>query len=239
MTTFVRPQPPFARLVGAVLATVALVAALVAMASPASAHARLEGSSPQDGATLAAVPPEITLKFNEPIEQGLNQVSVTSGDTDVAQGDPQVEGKNVYQAIDFGMKPGDYTVTYKVVSADGHPVSGSFSFTYAPPEADSGAGKDPKATPFSPTSSPTPSEEPSEASTSRSQEPSDSASSTTTEETPQDSPSVDEKGEADEAGTEGSSPWWWAAAVAALVVVTGGLALLVRGRRDPEDEDIR
>lgn len=243
MTTSLRPLPPFARATGAIIATVALLVALIASASPASAHARLEGSSPQDGSTLAAVPPEITLKFNEPIEAGLNEVSVMSGGTDVAEGEPQVEGNNVYQPIDFTMKPGEYTVTYKVVSADGHPVSGSFDFTYAPPESDGGAANDPEATPYSPSETATAAE--SDGSTgdeSTGEEPTaekssavESESPASAEETAEAAQSAQESQESQEA--DSTSPWWWAAAVGALIVVIGGLALLVRGRRDSEDED--
>lgn len=146
VTTSAIPRPPFVRSVGAALTLLALLMAMVVTAAPADAHARLESSSPKDGATLTAVPPEIMLRFNEPIKDGLNQVTVTSGSDDVATGKVQVEGSSVYQPVDFQMDPGEYTVSYKVVSADGHPVSGSFSFSYDPPEGDTGAADDPSAT---------------------------------------------------------------------------------------------
>lgn len=239
VTTTAIPKPPVARVVGALLAMLALLATMVLSATPADAHARLEGSSPSDGATLAAVPPEVTLRFNEPIEEGLNQVSVKSGSTEVAQGDPQVEGSNVYQPIDFSMEPGEYTVTYKVVSADGHPVSGSFTFTYEPPAGDGTVEEDGEATPFEPSESETSSEtgdEPSETATTEPSETSTSEpSETSSESTDEDATPAPEEGT--EAGTEGTSPWWWALAVAALALVVGGLVVLVRGRRDT-DEDI-
>ena len=131
---------------GAVLGLAALVVALVATASPAAAHARLESSSPADGSTLTAVPPEVMLRFNEPIKDGLNEVTVKSGSTNVAEGSVQVEGSTVYQPVKYSMKPGNYSISYKVVSADGHPVSGTVSFTYDPPEGDTGAGEEPGAT---------------------------------------------------------------------------------------------
>lgn len=145
VTISVSPLAPFARIAGALLCLAALLAVMVASASPASAHARLESSSPTDGATLTAVPPEIMLRFNEPIKDELNEVSVSSGSTDVTDGAMQVEGSSAFQPVKYSMEPGKYTVSYKVVSADGHPVSGSFSFTYDPPEGDTGAGADPSA----------------------------------------------------------------------------------------------
>lgn len=237
---------------GALVALAGLLAAMVLTAPSADAHARLEGSSPQDGATLAAVPPEVMLRFNEPIQEGLNQVSVKSGSTEVAKGDPQVDGSNVYQPIEFTMEPGDYTVTYKVVSADGHPVSGSFDFTYAPPEGDGKVEGDPGATGDSPEEDSSATEEPSETA---GEEPSESAgedaseepsetSSATSEPTPSETtsgstetPQDDGSTASEETAQDSTSPWWWALAVGALVVVGGGLMLLARGRRDSEDID--
>lgn len=152
VTTSASPHTPFVRVAGAILGLVALLAVLLVNASPASAHARLESSSPADGSTLTAVPPEVSLRFNEPIKEGLNEVSVRSGSTDVAEGKVEVEGNSVYQPVKYSMKPGKYTVTYKVVSADGHPVSGSVSFTYGPPKGDDGAKGEPGATTTSPKS---------------------------------------------------------------------------------------
>ena len=254
MTTSANPLPPFARVLGALLTVAALMAATVITASPADAHARLEGSSPQDGATLSAVPPEIMLRFNEPIEEGLNQVSVKSGSTEVAKGDPQVDGSNVYQPIEYTMDPGDYTVTYKVVSADGHPVSGTFTFTYAPAGNDGKVGGDPDATPYSPSESSSPAQSEETSSPAQSEEtpsPTDGSSESPAEETstPADESSPSETATAtdesptpeedagEETSQESTSPWWWALAVGALVVVIGGLVMLVRGRRDSEDEE--
>ncbi|WP_277452218.1 copper resistance protein CopC [Janibacter sp. DB-40] len=250
MTTSANPLPPFARALGAMLAAVALMAASVIIASPADAHARLEGSSPQDGATLSAVPPEIMLRFNEPIEAGLNQVSVKSGSTEVAKGDPQVDGSNVYQPIEYTMDPGEYTVTYKVVSADGHPVSGSFTFTYSPADNDGQVDEDTDATPYSPseTSSPAESEEtsptegssesPAEETSTPAEESSEEGGSSPSETaTATDESPTPEADAGEETAQETTSPWWWALAVGALVVVIGGLVMLVRGRRDHEDEE--
>lgn len=229
-------------MLGSLLALAALLGAMVLTAAPADAHARLEGSSPQDGATLSAVPPEIMLRFNEPIQEGLNQVSVKSGSTDVAKGDPQVDGSKVYQPVEYTMDPGEYTVTFKVVSADGHPVSDSFTFTYAPADNEGKVEEEPDAAPDSPseTSSPAqePSESPSPSETTGEDEgdstPSESSTSSDESATAQDDPSDQA---ADETAQEGTSPWWWALAAGALVVVIGGLVMLVRGRRDSDDDE--
>lgn len=135
-----RTLAPFARVAIAFFALATLLVAMAVTAPPASAHARLEASSPKDGSTLTATPPEVMLRFNEPIKSGLNQVSVTSGSTDATDGKLEVEGNTVYQPLKSTLDKGSYTVTYKVVSADGHPISGSLKFSYAPPAGDDGAG---------------------------------------------------------------------------------------------------
>lgn len=138
VTTTPRTATPFARAAIAILALAALLATMVGLAAPASAHARLEASSPKEGSTLTATPPEIMLRFNEPIQSGLNEVSVRTGSTDATDGDLEVDGSTVYQPLKSSLPAGSYTVSYKVVSADGHPISGSYSFTYAPPGGDTG-----------------------------------------------------------------------------------------------------
>lgn len=138
VTTTPRTATPFARAATAILALAALLATMVGLAAPASAHARLEASSPKEGSTLTATPPEIMLRFNEPIQSGLNEVSVRTGSTDATDGNLEVDGGTVYQPLKSSLPAGSYTVSYKVVSADGHPISGSYSFTYAPPGGDTG-----------------------------------------------------------------------------------------------------
>lgn len=263
MTTSASFHTPFVRIAGAILGLIALLAVLLVNASPASAHARLESSSPADGSTLTAVPPEVSLRFNEPIKDGLNEVSVKSGSTDVADGKLEVEGNSVYQPVKYSMKPGKYTVTYKVVSADGHPVSGTVSFTYDPPEGDTGASGEPGATTDSSSSdgsnSSSSDDSASEGKSSETSSGTDGSSSTSADKTSEPSttssgsdasgeePASSSSTSSDAAaadtdttsGDEGASPWWWAAGAAALVVLLGALGLLAKGRRGSrEDEDV-
>lgn len=126
------------------LASTALALALVAgAAAPASvlapvaaAHSVLVSVEPQDGATLETSPDEVTLTFNEEINQMFASVAVTTGgDRDnLVAGEPVVEGPVVTVALD-DLADGAYTVGYRVTSADGHVVSGSSVFT-----VQSGAG---------------------------------------------------------------------------------------------------
>lgn len=152
---------------------VACVAAVLALAGalPASAHAALVRSSPTSGSTLTAVPPEVALTFNESIDPQFTSVTVKSGSTTASTGKPTVEGPTVYQSLDPRMDEGTYTVSYRVTSADGHPVSGSYTFTYK-----SSGGEDPEPSGSSTSKTPTTST-PSTSSTSSTSEPSASSTS--------------------------------------------------------------
>ncbi|MFI1332668.1 copper resistance protein CopC [Streptomyces sp. NPDC020845] len=110
-----------------------LSAALVvpaAAAGQAAAHTGLDTSSPGANATLAGLPPRITLNFTDAMAEEYAKVAVTASDgTPVAAGRPRVDGRTVTLPLKAGAPAGRYTVGYRVVSADGHPVSGSYPFT--------------------------------------------------------------------------------------------------------------
>ncbi|KUO16225.1 copper resistance CopC family protein [Streptomyces dysideae] len=108
----------------------ALVVALATAVPQAVAHTELETRSPGADASLAGLPPRVTLTFSDTMTEKYAQVAVTAADgTSVAQGEPEVDGDTVTLALDTGAPAGRYTVGYRVVSADGHPVSGSYAFT--------------------------------------------------------------------------------------------------------------
>lgn len=97
---------------------------------PASAHSELVSSNPADGATGAGRPAEVTLTFNENIADTGLQVVAMGADGAVALGTPSAAGPNVTAAWPADAPDGRYQVSYRVVSADGHPIDGSISFTY-------------------------------------------------------------------------------------------------------------
>ncbi|MEW2399303.1 copper resistance CopC family protein [Streptomyces sp. NPDC046862] len=106
------------------------LAALAVPAPPAAAHTGLDTSSPGANATLAGLPPRVTLTFSDSMTERYAKVAVTGPDgTSAAAGEPQVSGKTVTLALAPARSAGRYTVGYRVVSADGHPVSGAYSFT--------------------------------------------------------------------------------------------------------------
>src|SRR5690606_27792126 len=121
-----RPAPAGALLV--LLA--ALVAVLGAGASPAAAHAVLVSSSPGEGERLPQGPTEVSLVFSEEVDGELGGVQVldsTGARVDVgAAVQPSPSQLQVDVAPDLA--DGTYLVSYRVVSADGHPVSGAVVF---------------------------------------------------------------------------------------------------------------
>lgn len=124
------------------LAAVAIVVVAVSGLGTgrARAHTDLVGSEPRDGQTLTAPPRQIGLTFTEAIVAGSAQVSVRGADgRSVTAGAPTVAETLVGQPVD-PEAGGPYLVAYRVVSADGHPVTGEFTFTYAPAAASGAAG---------------------------------------------------------------------------------------------------
>lgn len=113
----------------------ALGAALaLALAFPggASAHAVLKTSVPERGAALESAPAQVELVFNEPVEAAFGSVKVFAADGSRAdQGPafrPEGDSKRVAMRLKPGLPEGGYTATFRVISADGHPVSGGFVF---------------------------------------------------------------------------------------------------------------
>jgi len=100
-------------------------------AAPASAHASLVRSSPADQASLASAPTTVTLTFDENIRMP-SVVLVTNADgSSVVQGKTTVVDNTASIPVSTGPS-GDFTVAYRVLSADGHPVSGRLSFSVGP-----------------------------------------------------------------------------------------------------------
>jgi copper transport protein len=110
-----------------------LALALLALApASAGAHAVLTHSTPHRGSTVNAPPRQVVFDFNEPVEASFGSVRVFDSDgRRVDQGEvayPYGHQRSVGVGLRPGLGRGLYTATYRVVSADGHPVSGGFSF---------------------------------------------------------------------------------------------------------------
>jgi copper transport protein len=107
-----------------------VAASAVAFASRPKVHASLVSSEPAAKSHLATAPARIRLVFSEPIEGKLSRITlVRSGGTPFvvpAAGDP----RDVHAVIapSDSLTPGAYRLEWRIVSADGHPVDGTFAF---------------------------------------------------------------------------------------------------------------
>ena len=112
------------------LVVVLAIAWVIGQASSASAHAILEATSPGDRAHLDKAPPLVSLQFSEGIQATLGAVRVFDGSGNrVDNGSLQVSGQAITLGLKDGLGDGAYVVTWRVISADTHPVRGAFTFT--------------------------------------------------------------------------------------------------------------
>ena len=115
------------------LLLLALAGAIAAATAPAAgAHAVLESTVPERGAALDAPPDAVVFRFSEAVEIAFGAVRVYAADgTQVQEGDayhPDGDDRSVAVRLRGGLADGGYTATYRVVSADSHPISGGFVF---------------------------------------------------------------------------------------------------------------
>jgi methionine-rich copper-binding protein CopC len=121
-----------ARTTAAALTIVAAGLLTLVGVQPASAHSALTSSTPADGAVVTEPLDTVDLTFSEAPLAGLDaglriQVTDASG-TDVATGNVTVSGETMSRAVDLDR--GNYTVLWRYVSPDGHPIEGTLAFEY-------------------------------------------------------------------------------------------------------------
>lgn len=107
---------------------------LLALGFPslAGAHASLTGSQPTSGATIDRAPPRVVFRFSEQVEGSFGAVRVVDERgrrVDDGHVSRVAGGSGLAVGLRGGTGRGAYTATYRVVSADGHPVSGGITFT--------------------------------------------------------------------------------------------------------------
>ena len=116
------------------LAVVAATAALILGAATAvQAHNILVGTSPAGGSTATVVPAQVTLTFNEPALALGTEIIVTGPAGQEQSGAAVLVNNTVTEHLQPGSSAGPYIVIWRATSADGHPVSGKFSFTATSP----------------------------------------------------------------------------------------------------------
>ncbi|GAA5006437.1 copper resistance protein CopC [Kitasatospora paranensis] len=126
------------RRVAALLAVLAAaVAVLLGGAGPAGAHAALLATDPAQGAVVATAPTAVTLTFSEGVSLAADSVRVLDpAGKAVDNGDAaHADGKNDTARVTLrsGLGNGTYTVAWRAVSEDSHPVGGAFTFSIGAP----------------------------------------------------------------------------------------------------------
>ncbi|MGC4786288.1 copper resistance CopC family protein [Micromonospora sp. DT178] len=199
-------RPTAAALVAAALAAAAL---LLVPAAPAAAHNTLRAASPAEGDRLTTPPTKLTLEFAQRLDPTFTTIALTdAARRKVPTGAPAVDGTKGTVTVDETLGEGTYTVAYRIVSADGHPVQGSYRFTVAGGVDTAGGAT---ATP-----------------------PTAAASSATAPTAATAPPAAVSVGPAAASATGSGGPGTGAVLLAAgvLVAVLGGGALLLRRRRE-------
>lgn len=108
-------------------AIAAAVAGVLLTAVPAEAHTTLTAADPGKGTTVTS-PAEIKLTFADPVRfPGVVVLDARHGHHE--SGKPQAVDNHVTQQISEVLAPGTYTVGWRVVAPDGHPVTGEYTFT--------------------------------------------------------------------------------------------------------------
>ena len=101
----------------------------------ANAHAQLSSSVPTKNQTVKVLPSLVWLEFDGDLlsfgDKQIHRLTVTNAKkVRVDIGDPIVGGARISTKLKSSLPSGKYLVSYRIVSEDGHPVSGSYSFTY-------------------------------------------------------------------------------------------------------------
>lgn len=110
------------------LSLVSAVRAAAQGAVPVPVHTVLRSVTPAAGARLDRAPAEIVLVFSEPVSPTFAQVSLSHDGADVPIGAPTVADLTVRTQVTGTLAAGGYQIALRVVSQDGHPVSGTSTF---------------------------------------------------------------------------------------------------------------
>jgi len=108
------------------------VVTLLSFLMPAApAHSELVSSNPSASANIVQLPEQIELEFNEELLNlgSGNSISImTPSGEDIGMGDASTEGAKINRLLNTTSETGQFQVTYRVASADGHVLNGSFTF---------------------------------------------------------------------------------------------------------------
>ncbi|MBT2514882.1 copper resistance CopC family protein [Arthrobacter sp. ISL-30] len=135
-------QPIIALIAAMATALAAALACAVALlaAVPASAHDAAASTAPANGSTVSSVPDKVSVTFsNNPLALGSQFIINDSSGTNWAEGPVEIVDNVASQKLKEGAPAGQFTVAWRVVSSDSHPIEGTFSFAAGSGATTSGA----------------------------------------------------------------------------------------------------
>lgn len=94
----------------------------------ALAHSKKEGTTPADGAVLSAAPAAIALRFDRSMRVTLIRLTDAEGAEHALTRTDKMAPVKDFRAVPEPLGPGSYSIEWRGLSGDGHPMSGSFSF---------------------------------------------------------------------------------------------------------------
>ncbi|WP_179670091.1 CopD family protein [Nocardioides thalensis] len=109
------------------------VVAVLGLAPPADAHASLVRTDPAEGAVLASAPEQIRFTFSEAVAAVPDSVQVFDAAGESVDATTSVRDAVLEATLDEAVGDGTLVVVWRVLSEDGHPVSGSLSFSVGAP----------------------------------------------------------------------------------------------------------
>ena len=122
---------------------------VLASAAPAAAHATLIATDPAEGAVLATAPEQVTFTFNESVIGVPAGITVFDATGEEVASSATVRDAQLVVSLEDEVDEGTLVVVWRLVSADGHPIGGSLSFSVGAPSdvvdvptADADAGTD-------------------------------------------------------------------------------------------------
>lgn len=201
-----------------------LFAMLLIFAFPTGtwAHSKLQSSVPAADAKVTESVQELSLSFNEKIDSTLSTLTIMDDKGEKINAlEVKVEGSEIKAALEKPLVTGAYTVEWKIVGGDGHPVKGNYAFEVDAPQETNNTEQD-----TSDDSSVSEPDHPADNDTTNGDQvqPSETGTDTTDSTKTEDTP-VDQTQSATDTDETNSGNIWWIALIVVVAVVGGYFAL--------------
>lgn len=118
---------------GPFVAAILAVGAVLASAAPAAAHASLVSTDPAEGEVLPETPDDVTFTFDEQVRLTADSIRVFDADGAPLEAEASSRSEEIVVDLPDELDDGTYVVVWQVVSADGHPIAGSLTFSIGAP----------------------------------------------------------------------------------------------------------